>query len=81
MNTTVAIVNNPDLLVRKGWRILVEQLGIQNATQFVLLLERGKGDSIEEIAQHWGNSSIDDIYNRVTAWMSQTGKDKLSNSS
>ena len=78
MNTTVAIVNNPDLLVRKGWHILVEQLGVQNATQFVLLLERGKGDSIEEIAQYWGNSPIDDIYNRVTAWMSQTGKDKLS---
>jgi hypothetical protein len=81
MNTTVSEVNNPDLLVRKGWRILVEQLGIQNATQFVLLLERGKGDSIEEIAQYWGNSSIDDIYNSVTAWMSQTGKDKLSTSS
>ena len=39
------------------------------------------GDSIEEIAQYWGDSSIDDIYNRVTAWMWQTKKDKLSNSS
>jgi hypothetical protein len=71
MSTTVAEVNNPDLLVREGWDVLVEQLGLQKATQFVLLLERGKGDSIEEIAEYWGNASIDDIHNRVTAWMKQ----------
>ena len=78
MSTTVAKVNNPDLLVREGWDVLVEQLGLQKATQFVLLLERGKGDSIEEIAEYWGNASIDDVHDRVTAWITQTGKDKLS---
>jgi hypothetical protein len=40
-------------------------------------LERGKGDSVEEIAEYWGVSSIDDINDRVATWMSQTGKDKL----
>ena len=48
MSTTVANVNDPDLLVREGW-----------------------GDSVEDIAECWGNSFIDDIHNRVTAWMKQ----------
>lgn len=71
MSTTITKINNPDLLVREGWEVLVEQLGLQKATQFILLLERGKGDSVEEIAEYWGDSSIDDIYARVTAWTTQ----------
>jgi hypothetical protein len=46
-------------------------MGIRKATQFVLLLERGKGDSIKEIADYWGNAPIDDIHNRVKTWKTQ----------
>lgn len=77
MNATVATVENPEQLIRKGWQLLVEQLGVQNATQFVVLLERGKGDSVEEIARYWGQDSIEDIFSRVSEWMSQTGSDRL----
>lgn len=65
------VIDNRESLLRKGWSILVEQLGIHNATQFVLLLERGEGDSIEEIQAYWANDSIDDIYSRVTTWANQ----------
>ncbi len=55
-------------LIREGWNLLVEKLGLQKATQFVVLLERGKGDSVREIADFWGKSSIEDIHRRVVAW-------------
>ncbi len=55
-------------IVREGWDLLVEKLGLQKATQFVVLLERGKGNSIKEIAEFWGNSNIDEIHGRVVAW-------------
>lgn len=65
MSTTTQI--DPHV-VEEGWRVLVEQLGIQKATQFVMLLERGKGDSVQEINDYWGDTSIDEIHDQVTAW-------------
>lgn len=64
MNTTTIESD----IVREGWKILVTKLGLQKATQFVVLLERGKGDSVKELSDYWGNASIDEIYNRVTDW-------------
>lgn len=65
MSTTTPIDTH---VVEEGWKVLVEQLGIQKATQFVILLERGKGDSVQEINDYWGDTSIDEIHNQVTAW-------------
>jgi hypothetical protein len=65
MSTTTPI--DPDV-VEEGWKILVEKLGLQKATQFVILLERGKGDSVQEINDYWGDTSIDEIHNQVMAW-------------
>ena len=44
---------------------------IQKATRFVLLLERGQGDSVEEIAQYWGDRSINEIHHQVMMWKTQ----------
>ena len=55
-------------VIHEGWTLLVEKLGLQKATQFVILLERGKGDSVQEINEYWGEASIDDIHNKVMAW-------------
>jgi len=55
-------------VVHEGWKILVERLGLQKATQFVVLLERGKGDSVKEITDYWGNAGIEEIHKRVTDW-------------
>ena len=65
MSTSSPIDNG---VVEEGWKVLVEQLGIQKATQFVMLLERGKGDSIQEISDYWGEASIDEIHDRVIEW-------------
>ena len=68
MNTTTLI--DPHV-VEEGWKVLVEQLGIQKATQFVILLERGKGALVQEINDYWGDASINEIHNQVTAWKTQ----------
>ena len=67
MNTTTIESD----IVQEGWKVLVAKLGLQKATQFVVLLERGKGDSVKEISGYWANASIDEIYNRVTTWKSK----------
>ena len=66
MSATPVIDENT--LVQEGWKTLVEQLGLQRATQFVVLLERGKGNSVKEIKDYWGNASIDEIHDRVMGW-------------
>lgn len=67
MSTTI-VMTDASALIREGWQVLVEQLGLQRATQFVVLLERGKGDSVQEIVDYWGDASIDEIYDQVMAW-------------
>jgi hypothetical protein len=37
----------------------------------ILLLERGQGDSVEEIAKYWGDRSIDEIHHQVMMWKTQ----------
>ncbi len=41
-------------IVKKGWDILVENLGITDATRFIVSFERGKGDSVQKIKKFWG---------------------------
>lgn len=72
MSATSVMYTEEVSLIREGWEILVEQLGILKATKFVVLLERGKGDTVEEIAQYWGDASIDEIHNQVVAWKAKT---------
>lgn len=66
--SATAVMTEPNAVIREGWKVLVEQLGLLRATQFVVLLERGQGDSVKEIAEYWGDSSIDEIYNQVMVW-------------
>lgn len=68
MSATTAMPVEANSIIREGWKTLVAKLGIQKATQFVLLLERGKGDSVKEIAEYWSDASIDEIYTKVTKW-------------
>lgn len=68
MSTAAILEADASELVRQGWKALVDSLGIQRATQFVVLIERGKGDSVQDIAQYWGDSSIEAIHSRVADW-------------
>lgn len=65
MSTTTLI--DPGI-IEEGWKILVEKMGLQKATQFVISLERGKGDSVQEINEYWGDASIDEIHNKIMGW-------------
>jgi hypothetical protein len=71
MSATTVMYTEADSIIREGWEILVERLGIQKATQFVLLLERGKGDTVKEIAEYWGNASINEIHDQVVTWKAE----------
>lgn len=77
---STATVINPEALslLSEGWKLLVEQFGIQKATQFVMLLERGQGDSVKEIAEYWGNMDIEEIHQQVMNWKSQHSEEALS---
>jgi len=68
MSTLVQNYVDTAAVVREGWEILVKNLGLLKATQFVVLLERGKGDSVKEIAEYWGDATVDEIYDRVMEW-------------
>jgi hypothetical protein len=69
MNLSVAIPTTDSVaIIREGWNLLVEQLGIEKATQFIVLIERGKGDTVQEIADYWGNTCIKDIHNQIMNW-------------
>jgi len=54
--------------IHKGWKALVAQMGIQKATQFILLVERGKGDSVQEIVEYWQDASIEMIFDKINTW-------------
>ena len=68
MTASTTLPNETTDLMRKGWQVLVEHLGLPQALQFVALLERGKGDSVQEIKEYWGDTSIDEAYARILQW-------------
>jgi len=68
MSVTTETYIDTESILQEGWEILVKNLGLQKATQFVILLQRGKGDSVKEIAEFWGDAPIEEIHNRVIGW-------------
>ncbi|MCK6622470.1 MAG: hypothetical protein HUU32_09905 [Calditrichaceae bacterium] len=77
MSTTTLIHAEAVSIIREGWKLLVEQLGLQKATRFVMLLERGKGDTVQEIEAYWSNMSIEEIHKQVVTWKRETEKKQL----
>jgi len=68
MSTAAVLEANAGDILREGWSALVDKLGLQKATQFVVLLERGQGDSVDEITRYWSDTSISEIHQRVSEW-------------
>lgn len=52
-------------LIRVGWEILVKHLGINQATRFVVALERGEGDTIIDVKKYWGEATVHDIHQQI----------------
>ena len=44
-------------LIEEGWSILVEQLGLAEATRFVMLLDRRTGGALQHIQHLWAGAS------------------------
>lgn len=65
------------MLLREGWALLVEQLGVQKATEFAILLERGKGDTVEDITRYWGDLGIDEMHSQVLSWKQQQSQGNI----
>ncbi len=65
---TATSYTDTESIIREGWDVLVTKLGLEKASQFVLLLERGKGNSVKEIVEYWGDASIEEIHNQVVEW-------------
>jgi len=63
--TEVKDNTSADEIVKRGWDILVENLGITDATRFIVSFERGKGDSVQKIKKFWGDKKIEDIHAEI----------------
>jgi len=49
-------------IVVLGWKALVEKLGYADATRFVMLLDKGSGDSVQYLRDLWEGKTAEDIY-------------------
>lgn len=54
-----------DRIIKKGWSILINALGIEKATRFVVGLERGEGDSVAELKALWKKKSARTIHREI----------------
>ncbi|MBI4789413.1 MAG: hypothetical protein HY782_20480 [Chloroflexi bacterium] len=54
-------------LVSRGWDALVEKLGYADATRFVMLLDKGSGDSVKYFRDLWKDTSAEEIYRKMIA--------------
>jgi hypothetical protein len=54
-------------LVSRGWNALVEKLGYADATRFVMLLDKGSGDSVKYFRDLWKDQSAEEVHRRIVA--------------
>ena len=47
--------------------IEIQQLGLSQATRFVVALERGEGDTIVDVEKYWRETKVRDIHEQITA--------------
>ena len=64
MLTVKKKIASPELKER-AWKILVKELGIIDATRFVMSVEPGFGDSVKEYQKMWQGKSIDGIHAEI----------------
>ncbi len=49
-----------------GWEALVEKLGFADATRFIMLLDKGSGDSVQYFRDLWKGKTAEDIYREMS---------------
>ncbi len=60
-------------LLLRGWNALVEKLGYADATRFVMLLDKGSGDSVKYFRDLWKDKSAEEIYRKMVARRQRIG--------
>lgn len=49
-----------------GWEALVEKLGYADATRFIMLLDKGSGDSVQYFRGLWEGKTAEDVYREIS---------------
>ena len=52
----------PPELRQRAWKALVKELGIVDATRFVMAVEPGEGDSVEKYAKLWDGMTLEAVH-------------------
>jgi hypothetical protein len=52
-------------LRQRAWRALVRELGLVDATRFVMAVEPGEGDSVAKYATLWEGMTLDEVHQEV----------------
>ncbi|MBI3611026.1 MAG: hypothetical protein HY204_10040 [Nitrospirae bacterium] len=54
-----------EVLLTKGWQVLVNELGHEGALRFIMSVERGEGDSVKELHDIWGSKTAREIHEEI----------------
>lgn len=55
---------NETRLIEAGWAVLVEQLGLTEATRFIMLLDRRTGGGLQHIQRNWPDTRTTTAHKR-----------------
>jgi hypothetical protein len=48
------------------WEALLERLGYADVTRFIMLLDKGGGDSVQYFRDLWKDRTAEDIYREIS---------------
>jgi len=55
----------PPELRHRAWKALVKELGIVDATRFVMAVEPGVGDSVEKYGKLWEGMTLEEVHHGI----------------
>lgn len=55
----------PPELRQRAWKALVKELGMVDATRFVMAVEPGEGDSVEKYAKLWDGMTVEAVHHEI----------------
>jgi hypothetical protein len=59
----------PPELRQRAWKALVKELGVVDATRFVMAVEPGEGDTVEKYAKLWDRMTLEAMHDEILkAW-------------
>jgi hypothetical protein len=55
----------PPALRQRAWKALVKELGLVDATRFVMAVEPGESDSVEKYAKLWDGMTLEAVHDEI----------------